>query len=106
MIKRSRAAVCIFLSLLVSGTVFSGPSFAQSHVFANVGVRPWDQEVNPAAVQADAWFDNYKFRNGDTLKRLKIHYATLGTPHRNSQGEIDNAVLVLHWTGADSRALL
>jgi homoserine O-acetyltransferase len=62
--------------------------------------------VNPAAVQADAWFDNYKFRDGETLARLKIHYSTLGTPHRNAQGEIDNAVLVLHWTGADSRALL
>jgi homoserine O-acetyltransferase len=62
--------------------------------------------VNTAAVQADATFDNYKFRDGETLERLKIHYATLGTPHRNAQGDIDNAVLVLHWTGADSRALL
>jgi homoserine O-acetyltransferase/O-succinyltransferase len=40
------------------------------------------------------------------IERLRIHYATLGSPHRNGQGEIDNAVLVLHWTGADGRALL
>jgi homoserine O-acetyltransferase len=40
------------------------------------------------------------------LERAKIHYATLGTPHRNAKGEIDNAVLVLHWTGGDSRVLL
>ncbi|NBD27192.1 alpha/beta fold hydrolase [Paenibacillus glycinis] len=58
------------------------------------------------AVQGDAWFDNYTFRSGETLERLRIHYATMGTPHRNAHGDIDNAVLVLHWTGADSRALL
>lgn len=57
-------------------------------------------------VQADASFDNYHFRDGETLPHVKIHYATLGTPHRNKRGEIDNAILVLHWTGADSRALL
>jgi homoserine O-acetyltransferase len=53
-----------------------------------------------------AWFENYKFRDGESSPRLRIHYATLGTPHRNAQGDIDNAVLVLHWTGADGRALL
>jgi hypothetical protein len=35
---------------------------------------------------------------------VRIHYATLGTPpHRNAQGDVENAVLVLHWTGADGR---
>jgi homoserine O-acetyltransferase/O-succinyltransferase len=56
--------------------------------------------------QADAWFENYKFRDGETIARLRIHYVTLGQPHRNADGNIDNAVLVLHWTGADSLALL
>ena len=90
--------------------MLAGPGFAESNpspsTTSNGSASPWDQRVNPAAVQADVWFDNYKFRSGETLKRLKIHYATLGTPHRNAQGDIDNAVLVLHWTGADSRALL
>lgn len=67
---------------------------------------PWDRQENPQARQADVWFDHYRFRDGETLDRLKIHYATLGTPHRNAAGQIDNAVLVLHWTGSDSRALL
>lgn len=66
----------------------------------------WDRQVNLTAKQGDAWFDNYKFRNGETVDRLRIHYATLGTPHRNARGEVDNGVLVLHWTGADGRALL
>jgi homoserine O-acetyltransferase/O-succinyltransferase len=67
---------------------------------------PFVEEVNKAAKQADAWFANYRFREGETLDRLRIHYATLGSPHRNAQGEIDNAVLVLHWTGSSSTVLL
>jgi homoserine O-acetyltransferase/O-succinyltransferase len=67
---------------------------------------PWGQGDNPAATQADAWFDNYQFRSGERLPKVRIHYATLGSPHRSHDGQIDNAVLVLHWTGSDSRALL
>jgi homoserine acetyltransferase len=49
-------------------------------------------------------FDNYRFRDGKILPRLRIHYSTLGSPRRNSQGQIDNALLVIHWTGADARS--
>ncbi|WP_081068356.1 hypothetical protein [Burkholderia stagnalis] len=105
----TRAAASTLLGLLLSSPLFAGTAAAQSDApsaaSAN-GAAPWDQRVNPAAVQGDAWFDNYRFRDGETLARLKLHYATLGTPHRNAQGAIDNAVLVLHWTGADSRTLL
>jgi homoserine O-acetyltransferase/O-succinyltransferase len=66
----------------------------------------WDRQTNAVAKEADAWFENYKFRDGETITRLRIHYATLGETHRNANGNIDNAVLVLHWTGADGLALL
>jgi homoserine O-acetyltransferase/O-succinyltransferase len=58
------------------------------------------------ATQSDAWFEHYRFHSGAIMPRVRIHYATLGSPHRNAQGHIDNAVLVLHWTGADGDALL
>ena len=58
------------------------------------------------AAHADAWFEHYRFHSGAIMPRVRIHYATLGSPHRNAQGHIDNAVLVLHWTGADGDALL
>ena len=67
---------------------------------------PWGQDHNTTAAEADAWFENYRFRDGETLPRLRIHYATLGIPRRNPQGQIDNAVLVIHWTGADGSTLL
>src|SRR6202166_5078582 len=58
------------------------------------------------AKQADAYFDNYPFRSGEVIEKLRLHFATLGVPHLNAQGEIDNAVLVLHWTDASGGALL
>jgi homoserine O-acetyltransferase len=85
---------------LICATMLAGAAFPQSRSQSTAAA------ATPAAAQADAWFDNYTFRDGGTLARLKIHYSTLGTPHRNGKGEIDNAILVLHWTGADSRALL
>ncbi|MCP1968497.1 alpha/beta fold hydrolase [Bradyrhizobium elkanii] len=98
-----RAAASLVLGLLLSSTMFQGSGSAQSdsRLAARAG-----EPVNSAAVSADAWFEDYKFRNGESLTRLKVHYSTLGTPHLNAKGEIDNAVLVLHWTGADSRVLL
>lgn len=47
----------------------------------------------------------YQFKNGQTLSNLRIHYLVLGTPKKNSQGEITNAVLFLHWTGGSGLAL-
>ena len=44
--------------------------------------------------QADATFANYRFRDGETLPRLRLHYATLGQPHRNAQGAIGGRFVV------------
>lgn len=107
--RRMLPAANALLGLLLSVPFFAGTASGQSSVpaasSASNTASP-DAHVDPAATQADAWFDNYRFRDGETLARLKLHYATLGTPHRNARGAIDNAVLVLHWTGADSRTLL
>jgi homoserine O-acetyltransferase len=59
-----------------------------------------------APTQADAIYPNYKFRSGETLESLRFHYTTMGTPHRGKDGQIDNAVLVLHWTGGNARQLM
>ena len=91
----ARAAIAVLLGL-ASGVTLMGTASAQSNnpstTAANGPASPWTQSTNSAATQADAWFDNYKFRDGETLDRLKIHYSTLGKPHRNAKGEIDNAV--------------
>jgi homoserine O-acetyltransferase len=48
----------------------------------------------------------FSFADLSSLPRLRLHYTTLGTPHRDDKGNIDNAVLLLHWTGASGGALL
>jgi homoserine O-acetyltransferase len=42
---------------------------------------------------------NFRFTSGETLPELRLHYRTLGTPRRDIQGIVRNAVLILHGTG-------
>jgi homoserine O-acetyltransferase len=56
--------------------------------------------------EGDATLPDFRFRSGETLPELRIHYATLGAPHRDARGEIDNAVMVLHGTGGSGRQFL
>ncbi|MES3043454.1 alpha/beta fold hydrolase [Sphingomonas faeni] len=49
---------------------------------------------------------DFRLRSGETMPELRINYTTLGSPHRNAKGEIDNAVMVLHGTGGTGRQFL
>ena len=56
--------------------------------------------------EGDVTLNDFRFRSGETLPELRVHYATLGTPRRNAAGEIVNAVMVLHGTGGSGRQFL
>lgn len=58
------------------------------------------------AREADASFTDFRFRSGETIPTLRIHYRTLGTPKRDAKGIVVNAVLVLHGTGGSGASLL
>jgi hypothetical protein len=49
---------------------------------------------------------DFKFRSGETLPALKLHYTTLGTPKRDADGHVNNAVIVMHGTGGDGHQFL
>lgn len=49
--------------------------------------------------QGDAILRDFQFTGGGSLPEIKIHYRTLGSPHRDEQGHVTNAVLLLHGTG-------
>ena len=49
---------------------------------------------------------NFVFHSGETLPELRLHYTTLGTPVRDAQGRVTNAVLILHGTGGTGRGFL
>ncbi|HEY1125640.1 MAG TPA: alpha/beta fold hydrolase [Sphingobium sp.] len=44
---------------------------------------------------------DFAFHDGKRLPELNVGYRTLGEPHRNARGEIDNAVMILHGTGGN-----
>ncbi len=48
--------------------------------------------------QGDYVIKDFHFASGQTLPELKIHYRTLGTPRRDAQGVVSNAVLIMHGT--------
>jgi homoserine O-acetyltransferase len=62
-------------------------------------------EASPM-VDGDYVAQNFRFASGETLPELRLHYTALGKPHRNSQGHVDNAVLILHATGGIGRNFL
>jgi homoserine O-acetyltransferase len=56
--------------------------------------------------EQDVILKDFRFRDGEALPELRMHVTTLGSPHRNTKGEIDNAVMVLHGTGGDGHQFL
>jgi len=49
---------------------------------------------------------DFRFRSGETLPELRLHYLTLGGLRRDAQGRATNAVLILHGTGGSGRQFL
>jgi homoserine O-acetyltransferase len=66
-------------------------------------------QANPAAwptKDGTYTIDHFQFKDGETIEHLRLHYLTLGQPHRDAAGHVDNAVLLLHGTGGDAHTLL
>ncbi len=56
--------------------------------------------------EGDYVVPNFRFASGETLPELRLHYTTLGSPHRDAHGRVDNAVLILHGTGGSGHSFL
>jgi homoserine O-acetyltransferase len=59
-----------------------------------------------AGAEGDFTMRDFRFRSGETLPELRIHYTTLGRPRRDAAGVVRNAVLILHGTTGSGRAFL
>lgn len=65
------------------------------------------QEHYPNEVDGYFSIRNFPFQSGETtLPVLKIHYTTFGTPLKDKNGKVTNAVLIMHGTGSSSRGFL
>lgn len=51
--------------------------------------------------RSDFKIRNFSFASGETLPELNIHFVTLGTPERDGDGRIVNAILLIHNTSGN-----
>ena len=60
----------------------------------------------PEITARDFVVKDFTFQSGETLPEVRIHYRTIGTPARDANGRIRNAVLVLHGSSGDAGQVL
>jgi homoserine O-acetyltransferase len=60
----------------------------------------------PTPVEGDYLIKDFRFRSGETIPELKLHYRTIGTPTKDSSGRVRNAVLIMHGTGGTGTQFL
>jgi homoserine O-acetyltransferase len=56
----------------------------------------------PPPMQGDYVIKDFRFRSGQSLPELRIHYRTLGQPQADAGGVVRNAVLIMHGTTGSS----
>ena len=90
--------------LMPLATTQAAPPAATPPAVAPSAVAP--ASPFPGQREGDYLVKDFKFESGATLPEVKLHYTTLGTPHKNAKGEIDNAVLLLHGTTGTGKSFL
>ena len=60
----------------------------------------------PPPGEGDFVLRDFRFTSGETLPELRLHYRTFGTPRRDAQGVVRNAVLIVHGTGGHGGSLV
>ena len=60
----------------------------------------------PAPVEGDFVAKGYRFEGGETMPEVRVHYRTIGSPRKDADGVVRNAVLILHGTGGTGRAFV
>ena len=74
-----------------------------SSIFLAAGAQAMDY---PGPSQGDFIVRDFRFASGEVLPELRLHYLTIGTPVRNSEGHIANAILLLHGTNGSGAGFL
>ena len=91
---------------------FAVPVFAQNSTQVQQDADVLSGKAEPTGAwtatlkSADYTIQNFSFKTGEKLSALKLHYYTVGSPHRDAAGKVDNAILLLHGTGGSGRQFL
>jgi homoserine O-acetyltransferase len=99
---------------LITNHLFKGTTMSGRLMSCMLLLTILSMGATSAQAPATAWptqdgtyiIKNFRFGSGESLPELKLHYLTLGKPHKDVQGHTDNAVLLLHGTGGSARSLL
>jgi homoserine O-acetyltransferase len=85
--KRRIIGLAVGLALLAAGSLTSGAE-------------------KPVTSEGEYVVKDFRFQDGESMAELRLHYATLGAPRRDSAGRVTNAVLLLHGTGGSGAQFL
>ncbi len=91
------------LLAICAGLATSGTAAAQG--LQQRAARP-AQQAWPQQNEGDYTARNFRFGSGEVLPELRLHYITIGTPRRDANGRVTNAVLIMHGTGGSGRQFL
>src|SRR5271154_2500031 len=75
-------------------------------LFATATVSYAQTPTKFPATDGDYVAHDFKFKSGEQLPELRLHYKTLGKIARDAQGRPTNAVLILHGTGGSGQQFL
>src|SRR5271155_5566507 len=90
-----RLARTVFVVATAFAAAFVGTAAASAQTPATFPVTEGDYVAH-----------NFKFRSGEELPGLRLHYRTLGQPDRDARGQIKNGILILHGTGGSGAQFL
>lgn len=74
--------------------------------FLALGAARAQPPASYPVTEGDYVAHDFKFKSGEQLPELRLHYLTLGKLARDAQGRPTNAVLILHGTGGSSQQFL
>ena len=69
---------------------------------ALIAARPLIAADYPPPQPADYLIHDFRFNSGEALPEVRMHYLTFGSPRRDGNGKVRNAVLILHGTTGNS----
>jgi homoserine O-acetyltransferase len=82
-------------------------SLVAAALFATATISAQAQAPSKYPVtESDYVAHDFKFKSGEQLPELRLHYRTLGKLARDAQGRGTNAVLILHGTGGSGQQFL
>jgi homoserine O-acetyltransferase len=73
---------------------------------AVVAFAAWPPAVRAQVDTGTCFVRDFRFRSGETLPELTLHYMTMGRPRKDAAGVVRNAVLILHGTTGSGRQFL